>query len=174
MFDFLFRRGNPTNKWQQPPGFMLRTDLLRATVNDTKIGLSVQSYSFLGRSAAAENMMLQYYKLGFVLEYEDDIVSGYQLVFHDLLNEFHRYTGQILIDGASVNVDEIMSRLGEPYCSFKDEDEILTYYEYPGHEIEIEQTLDGQVKLILVNKEPMMAEDGYRKECGVTKPWPPY
>ena len=175
MFDFLFRRGNPTNQWHQPPGFMLQIDLARATINDVPLGSNLQSYSFLGRSSAANYEALQYHKMGLELEYEDDgTVSGFELVFNDFFKKYRDYSGQIQVNGSTVEVQNVIAQLGEPFWIDRDEEDTYTFFEYPGHEIEFEHEDEDGLQRIYVTMHPVMADPERRESSKVTKPWPPY
>ena len=47
MFDFLFRRGNPTNQWSRQAGVSLTVDLSKYAINSISVGPTLSSFHFL-------------------------------------------------------------------------------------------------------------------------------
>ena len=174
MLDALFRRGNPTNLWHRLDGLALSVDLLSPSINSIPIGSQVDTFSFLGRSTSKPKTPLDYLDLGISLDYEDDgTVSGFQVILNDANNEFSQFSGDIKLNGSAIKSAELLSGLGEPYWRDRDSEEIVSFYEYPTHEIQIEQTLKGECQRIIATKHALMARPDQRKAYGVDKPWPP-
>lgn len=63
--------------------------------------------------------------------------------------------------------------MGEPYWIDRDEYEFIFFFEFPNHEIHVEQSLAGVNQRILVTRQPLMADAEQRKANGVDKAWPP-
>ena len=175
MLDALFRRGNPTNLWHRSSGLALSVDLLSASINSVPVGSPIETFSFLGRSSSKIKTPLDFDDLGISLDYEDDgTVSGFQVILVDSDKEFSKYSGVIKLNDSPINPLELLAGLGEPYWRDQDEEEILVFYEYSTHEIQIEQSLAGECQRIIVTKHPLMGRAEQREAYGVEKPWPPY
>lgn len=61
-----------------------------------------------------------------------------------------------------------------PQWRDQDDEEIIYFYEFPTHELQIEQSLDESIQRIFVTKQAVMADAENRKAYGVNKSWPPY
>jgi len=66
-----------------------------------------------------------------------------------------------------------MESLGAPYWIDRDDEEQILFFEFGSHEIQIEQTLDGRNKRMILTTLPLMANEEQRQAYGVDKPWPP-
>ena len=174
MLDSLFRRGNPTNAWTREPGLRLTVDLAMPSINSIPVGSIVDKFSFLGRSNSKSKSPLDYIDLGISLDYEEDgTVSGFQVVLADPLNQFEAFSGTIKINESAVDSGTLIEELGDCYWLDRDENELIYFYEFPTHEIQIEQLPMGSVQRIIVTNDPLMADVEQRKSYGVDKPWPP-
>lgn len=78
-----------------------------------------------------------------------------------------------MLNGSAVAPAKVTRELPEPYWVDRDDEEAILFYEFPSHEIQIEQTLDGISQNIIVTNRPLMARDEQRIAYGVDKPWPP-
>jgi len=175
MIDFLFRRDNPSNAWERDPNLDLKIELHKATVNGISIGAAADKLSFLGRSSSKGKSPLDFKDLGFSIDYEDDgSFSGFQIVLLDPYGEFTSFSGTLTLNNAVINPAQIVAELGEPFWIDKDAEESILFYEFPSHEIQIEQSPSGVAKHIVVSSHHQMAESDQRKAYGVTKSWPPF
>lgn len=175
MFDALFRRGNPTNTWSRDSGLTLTVDLSAPSLNSIGLGSAVNQFSFLGRSTSKSRTPLDYADLGISLDNENDgTISGFQIVLDERQNQFSRFPGVIQLQRSPIELSTLVDKLGEPYWRDEDEEEIIWFYEFPSHEVQIEQSLDGPYSNIVVTKDALMADAGQRKSYGVSKSWPPF
>lgn len=178
MFDFLFRRGNPTNDWQRSTHVKLTVSLDIPEFNGLPLGTPFDQVSFLGRDDAYEFGTHCYYDLGVGVErFSDNKITGFWIVFLDEDgNKFQPYQGELTWQGEPLAVDELNQDnlpdvFGPWYWLDTDEDESIAFYEYPTHEIQIELTLTGKIKRILICQEPILADPKQREAYGITKPW---
>ena len=112
MFDFIFRRSNPTNAWERQSNLSLSADLSTPAFNGVTVGSSFEQLSCLGRSDNAEIERIDYLDLGILFDREPDgTFSGYTLFFSDEF--FKPYRGTITIAGVSVAVKDVPDALGE-------------------------------------------------------------
>ncbi|NNJ27523.1 hypothetical protein [Alienimonas chondri] len=174
MFDFLFRRGNASNRWSRPPGLELTVELSPPAINGTPLGSHVEDFSFLGRSSLGGPGWLEFGDLGVALDLEDDgTCSGFQVVFEDPDGRFQAFSGRLAVGRATVRPADLVDELGAPYWDDRDEDESVVYYEFSDYEIQLERTLEGENQRIIVTNQPAMADADHRRRCNVDKPWPP-
>lgn len=171
MLDFFFRRGNPTTNWQRSPGLALAVDLAVPSLNGVPLEGRLEQLDFLGRSSDNE---LNYFDLGLALQPSKGAVSGFSIVLDDAERRFRPYSGKLLWRGAPIDVKQLSQAalpdlMGEWYWLDTDEVESIAFYEYPHYEIQIELTLDGRPKWIIVTDDPLMASEEQRKSYGVTK-----
>ena len=175
MLDNLFRRRNPTNKWSRQANLSLTVDLSTYSLNSVPVGSRVEKFSFLGRSSSSSKSVLEFTDLGLSLDYEDDgTVSGFRVVWVDTENQFSEFKGTIRLNGSAIKTGNLLNELGECYWLDKDEYELLHFYEYPTHELQIEQSHEKQIRCMIVTKDFLMADPEQRQAYGVDKPWPPY
>lgn len=175
MFDALFRRGNPTNNWNRDFDLTLTVDLLVPSINSIRLGSAVDQLSFLGRSTSKSRTPLDYAELGVSLDIEDDgTFSCFHIVLEKRQNQFSLFSGVIQLNGAPIQPSALLDELGEPYWRDEDQDEITLFYEFPGHEIQIEHPLNGPPSDIVIATDAVMADAEQRKSYGVSKSWPPF
>ena len=171
MFDFVFRRNNPTNAWQRRPNLNLSADLSTPAFGGITVGSPFEQLSYLGRSDNREVERIDNLDLGILFDRESDgTFSGYALFFSDEF--FKPYLGKITIAGVSVTAKDIPDALGEAYCVDTDEDETIHFYEFGTHEILCEFALDGSLNEVTLTTFPMLADPVQRDRYGVTKAWP--
>ena len=171
MFDFIFRRNNPTNAWERRPNLNLSADLSTPAFGGITVGSPFEQLSYLGRSDNREVERIDYLDLGILFDRESDgTFSGYALFFSDEF--FKPYLGKITIAGVSVTAKDIPDALGEAYCVDTDEDETIHFYEFGTHEILCEFALDGSLNEVTLTTFPMLADPVQRDRYGVTKAWP--
>ena len=175
MLDSLFRRGNPTNNWTRDAKLAIAVELLwPCTINSVTVGSHIEELSFLGRSSSKQKSPLDFYEIGLSVDHEDDgSFSGFQTVFEDSSNTSGVFCGSLLIDGAVVECARLADTLGVPYWIDRDEEEQILFFEYANHEIQIEQTLNGINKRLILTTQPLMASPEQRQAYRVDKPWPP-
>lgn len=178
MFDFLFRRGNPTNDWQRSAHLSLSASLDVPEFKGLPLGASFDRVSDLGRDDAVEFGSHCYYDLGVAIERSNEnSISGFTIVLLDEEGDkFQPYRGELLwqgepLDYLQLTQENLAETLGEWYWIDTDEDESIIFYEFPSHEIQIELTLSGYIKRFLVYQEPMLADPQQRDSYGITKPW---
>ena len=171
MFDFIFRRNNPTNAWERRPNLNLSADLSTPAFGGVTVGSPFEQLSYLGRSDNAEIERIDYLDLGILFDREPDgTFSGYTLFFSDEF--FKPYVGTITIAGISVAAKDIPGALGEAYCVDTDEHETIHFYEFGTHEIQYVRALDGSLNEVILTTLPMLADPVQREHFGVTKAWP--
>lgn len=179
MFDFIFRRGNPTNGWKRSPDLTLTASLDEPALNGVILGSQFDRLSSLGRNDTSQFGTLCYLDLGIGVDRADDgTFPGYMLVFCDEDNDFQSYRGKLLWKGKLLDVtqlsrDELPNVFGDWYWLDTDETECIAFYEYPAHEMQIELTASGLVNRIIVTRNPLMADPDQRQSYNVDKPWPP-
>lgn len=179
IFDFLFRRGNPTNPWRREPGLNLIAELALPALSGVTLGSPCNKLSFLGRSSGLEFGTLCYYDLGIGIACAPDgTLKGFTIVLADEFKDFQPYQGKLLwhasrIRTADLQLDRLQDVFGEWYWLDQDETELLAFYEYPSYEMQIELTLSGAVKRIDVTREPLLAQADQRELYQVDQPWPP-
>lgn len=178
MFDFLFRRGNPTNDWQRSAYLKLTASLDIPEFNGIPLGARFDRVSFLGRDDAGQFGSHCYYDLGVGVERTpDNAISAFWIVFRGEENDkFQPYQGELTWQGEPLAIDELNQDnlpdvLGPWYWLDTDEDESIAFYEFPTYEIQIELTLAGEIKQFLIYQESMLADPKQREAYGITKPW---
>ena len=171
MFDFIFRRNNPTNAWERRPDLDLSADLSTPAFGGITVGSPFEQLSYLGRSDNAEVERIDYLDLGILFERESDgTFSGYTLFFSDEF--FKPYVGKITVAGVSVAAKDIPDALGEAYWVDTDEYEKIHFYEFGTHEVEYVLALDGGLNEVRLTTFPVLADPVQREHFGVTKAWP--
>ncbi|RCS52700.1 hypothetical protein DTL42_07635 [Bremerella cremea] len=178
MFDFLFRRGNPTNDWQRSSHLKLTASLDIPEFNGIPLGAPFERVSFLGRDDAFEFGAHCYHDLGVSVERSsDNKISGFWIVYvGEDYDKFQTYQGELTwqgepLDVNKLNQDNLSDVLGPRYWLDTDEDESIAFYEFPTYEIQVELTLSGKIKRFGICQEPLLADPQHREALGVTKPW---
>ena len=142
MFDFIFRRNNPTNAWERQPNLNLSADLSTPAFSGVTVGSPFEQLSYLGRSDNAEVERIDYLDLGILFDRESDgTFSGYTLFFSDEF--FKPYVGTITIAGVSVAAKDIPATLGEAHWVDTDEFETTQFYQFGTYEIQYVLAFDG-------------------------------
>ena len=142
MFDFIFRRNNPTNAWERQPDLNLSADLSTPAFSGVTVGSPFEQLSYLGRSDNAEVERIDYLDLGILFDRESDgTFSGYTLFFSDEF--FKPYVGTITIAGVSVAAKDIPATLGEAHWVDTDEFETTQFYQFGTYEIQYVLAFDG-------------------------------
>ena len=67
----------------------------------------------------------------------------------------------------------IVKELGDPYWRDEDEYGIVRFYEFATYEIQVVQTLKGDLERLIVTNDHLMGDAEQRRAYGVDKPWPP-
>ena len=174
MLDAIFRRGNVSNRWSRDLGLALVVDLLTPSLNSIGLGAAVDEFSFLGRSTSKFKTPLEFEDIGVSIDNEDDgTVSGFQIIFNDLESGFSSFPGTVLLNGTVVLPTAIVKELGDPYWRDEDEFEIVRFYEFATYEIQLVQTLKGDLERLIVTNDHLMGDAEQRRAYGVDKPWPP-
>lgn len=184
IFDFLFGPKNPTKGWRRTEDLQLDFDLEHATLNGVRLRDNRDGLSFLGPvedRAALACRDLGYSSLGLLIgcSDKDNTVDCFLLVQRDpCCPEYQPFPGRCHYRGKSVSLEQFSEQVflrdfGEPYWRDEDDEEIILFYEFPEFEWQVELTLDGRFKVLLIVADPAMADEAERIACGVTKPWPP-
>ena len=179
MFDFIFRRGNPTNDWHQSPDLKLPAALDAPSLNGIGLGARFDQLSFLGRNDASHFGTLCYFKLGIGIDHaQDETFHGYSVVLGKHDHPFCPYHGTLLWKHRRLDVNQLIRDtlpeiFGEWYWMDTDADESIAFYEYPEYELQIEIALSGTVTRFLLTKYPLMSDPAQRDSYNVNKPWPP-
>ncbi len=180
VFDFILRRGNPTNDWRRSPHLNLSAALDAPSLNGITLGSRFDRLSFLGRNDGSQFRTLCYFDLGIAVDHaEDGTFRGYMIVFIDEDNDFRPYRGTTQwknnqLDIHQLTRNDLASIFGEWYWMDTDDDESIAFYEYPDYEMQIEITLPGVIKRFILTKTPLMADPEQRDAYSVDKPWPPH
>ncbi len=179
MLDFLFRRGNPTNRWQRIADLSLAADLSFPALNGITLGSPLERISFLGRNDDTQFGTLCYYDLGLGVDRAPDgTFSGFTVVLADELNDFRPFRGKLLwhegrIRTTDLRLDRLQNVFGEWYWLDADEDELTAFFEFPHYEMQLEMTLAGVVKRLILTSDPLLAQPEEREFYRIDKPWPP-
>ncbi|MCH2209904.1 MAG: hypothetical protein MK110_01270 [Fuerstiella sp.] len=179
MFDFIFRRGNPTNDWHQPPDLKLTAELDMPSLNGIRLGARFDQLSFLGRNDASHMGTLYYFSLGIGIDRaEDETFDGYVVVLDEHDQPCSPYRGTLLwkhgqLDLNQLTRDRLSEMFGEWYWIDTDADESIAFYEYPDYEMQIEMAPCGVVRRLLLTRCPLMSDPAQRDSYNVDKPWPP-
>ena len=54
-----------------------------------------------------------------------------------------------------------------------DDEEVVAFYEYPGHEMQIAMGRSGAINELVLTREPLLADAEQRDLYKVDKAWPP-
>ncbi|WP_425397615.1 hypothetical protein [Aeoliella sp.] len=179
MFDFLLRRGNPTNHWTRAANLKLAAELDVPSLNGVTLGSQIDLLSSLGRDDSRQLGTLCYADLGVGIDYDDvKNLVGYTLVLSHAEPPFQPYSGEIVwngqpLQGSHLTHDGISNLLGEHYWLDSDDDERIAFFEFPQYEIQVEFDTNDQINGIVVTSTPLMANPEQREAYGVDKPWPP-
>ena len=178
-----FSLQDPTGEWRRAPTLKLEADLARPALYGVDLGRPLGDLSDLGpvedRAANCREEFC-YPSLGLVIEsLDDEKLTGFQLVVDDSVfrPSFAPFAGECLCGQQRLTLVGMTEArwkeaMGECYWRDEDEDEIILFYEYPYHEVQVEFTRNGALKCILVTSSPAMADEAQRQAYGVTRPWP--
>lgn len=161
----------------------LLADLDNFELSGTGFGQEVSGLSFLGRS---DSGAFDYAGKGLRLDVEDGCLAAFTLALRPDVYlgpardaDVRRFTGRLRINGRESTTDRLTTEgqftiaWGAPYWRDVDADEILLFFEFPDGEIQVELSLEGEPRVLLVSQEPLMADPEQRRSYGVTRPWPP-
>ncbi len=179
MLDFLFRRGNPTNNWRRSSGLSLTAELAIPALNGVALGSPFDQLSSLGRNDDTQYGTLCYYDLGIGVDCaQDGAIHGYTVVLADENDKFQPFCGTLRwndgqIGKVELRQDRLQSMFGEWYWLDEDEDELIAFFEYPSHEMQVEISQCGAAKRIILIRDRLMSKPDQRESYGVNKAWPP-
>jgi hypothetical protein len=175
-----FSLTDPTGDWQRDPMLRLEVDLARPSLNGVELGRPLFDLSGLGKVEDRHGAEFGYPSLGLVIEsVDDETFTDFHLVHADPFRPTHApFAGELrcgqrrlaLADMTEARWTEL---LGECYWRDADDEEVLLFFEFPYHELQVELTLDGAMKCLVVAGKPLMADEEQRRAYGVTRPWPP-
>lgn len=161
----------------------LLADLDRLELSGTKFGDDIATLSFLGFSQTGS---FDYPAKGLRLDAENGRLVGFVLALRDEAylgpteeTRVREFPGQIRIGGRNLYAHQLTteaqfeSAWGEPYWRDEDPDEILLFFEFAEGEIQIELSLEGVPRVIVVTPQPLMADPEQRSRYGVNRRWPP-
>jgi hypothetical protein len=124
---------------------------------------------------------------GLVLDVTDERLDGFCIalsetatdIFPASINATLAFSGIIRAMGRDWHPHELARERdfreiwGEPYWQDVDDQEILLFFEFGQREIQVELTLAGRSKALIVG-EPLLADPDQRAAYGVTNSWPPH
>jgi len=161
----------------------LLADLDRLELSGAKFGDDVEALSFLGPS---ETRSFDYPSKGLGLDIEDARLAGFILALRPEAylgpaaeSNVREFQGQIRIGGRNLYAHQLtterqfVSVWGEPFWRDEDPDEILLFFEFAEGEIQVELSLEGVPRVIVVTPQPLMADPEQRRSYGVTAQWSP-
>ena len=179
MFDFILRRGNPTNRWQRASDLALTVVLDAPAINGVALGDSFRLLSFLGRNDDVQCGALCYHELGVGVDRaKDGTLDAISVVFEDSSDRSRPFAGTLLwkdgrLEPSQLTQDNLRNLFGDWYWLDEDEDERIAFYEYPDYEMQIELSLIGSVKRVILTRAPLLSDPWQREAYGVEKQWPP-
>ena len=74
---------------------------------------------------------------------------------------------------AELTKDDLPGVFGDWYWMDADDEEVVAFYEHPGHEMQIEMGRSGAINELVLTREPLLADAEQRGFYKVNKPWPP-
>lgn len=177
------RAANPTAGWREDLRTPLLADLDRFELSGVGFGEPVAPLSFLG---PADTALLEYARKGLRLDVDDGRLSGVTIALRRGVylgpspsGEVLPFAGRLRIGGADRAPAELRGEddfavvWGRPFWRDEDEEEVLLFFEFPGREIQLELSLEGVPRVLVVSPEPLMADSGQREAYGVDRSWPP-
>lgn len=184
MFSLFRRRRHPSHEWREDRKVQLIVDLDRFELSGVGLGEDIARLSFLGRS---ESRFFDYPSKGLQLDVDDGSLAGFSLALRrdvylgtQVGGRVQRFAGRIRMKGRDWEPHELRGERdfvevwGAPYWRDEDEDEILLFFEFPNREITVELSLQGVPQVLIVSRQPLMADAEQRERYGVTASWPPY
>ncbi len=185
-FDRIFGTPHPSSKWEASPEVTLVLDLERQALCDTRIGDPVEWLSFLGPPQdrkALKDGGYRYPAQGLEIWADDGIVKDLVVRWIDEAGtpHFAPFSGECRFRGRRVDLNHETQEVafgelfGPPYWRDVDDMEILLFYEFFGEiEWQVEFTLDGRLKGLMITTPPLFRKEDQRLAYGVTKEWPPW
>lgn len=176
-----FSLQDPTGQWQRTPDLGLQIDLQQPTLNGVELRRRLDILSFLGPAEERDEGEFGYPSLGLSLDSIDfETFTGFQVVHSDpdYRPNYAPYPGECRFGNqplvlADVTEPLLRDAMGEPYWRDEDDAEVILFYEYPYHELQIELTREGRLQCIGITSFPLMANQEQREAYGVTQAWPP-
>jgi len=184
--DLFGRRHGLTSGWKEDSRTRLVVDLDRFELGGVGIGEELAKLSFLGPSDSEDSDSLDYSTKGLTVDVHEGRVEAYMLALRHGAQlgsgrdaPAERFAGRIRIGGQDLEPHQLAgendfaSAWGEPYWRDEDEDEILLFFEFPGHEVQVELSPRGEPLVVFFSADPLLADPEQREAYGVTKEWPP-
>jgi hypothetical protein len=183
MLEFLFGQQSPTRGWPPCRQSRLQFQLDDASLNDVKLGESLNRLSFLGPDEdrkTLRNNELSYYTKGLQIRFSDAhrIIEFRVVQFDPWEPRFRAFDGEVVAGGRTLNLAgmseaRFIEAFGEAFWFDRDEDETILFYEFVGLEWQVEFDQASRFKCITTTNEPVMADEEQRIAYGVTELWPP-
>ncbi|MDH3456907.1 MAG: hypothetical protein OER90_08700 [Gemmatimonadota bacterium] len=172
----------PTQHWVEDRSVSLVADFDTFCLCGVALGDVVEGLGFLGPAVQAYDFP----RKGLVLDVADSRLEGFCVALSDAATDLFpmnvqaisAFRGVIRAGGRDWHPRELAREAdfrelwGEPYWRDVDDQEILLFFELRDREIQVELTLAGMPKALIIGK-PLLADPDQRTAYGVTKPWPP-
>jgi hypothetical protein len=175
-----------TRRWREEPNNPLLVDLDRFELNGVGVGDDCTALAFLGPRDPGEAGSLGYASRGLKIDVHEGRVEAYLLALRDGADlglgdhrPTRRFGGRVLLGGREwephhvTRESDFTSVWGDPYWRDRDSDETLLFFEFPGHEVQVELSSEGEPLALFFSADPILADPGQRDAYGVTKSWPP-
>lgn len=169
--------------WREDVRVPLLADLDRFELCGVGFGDDITRLSFLGPGG---DEPLCYPAKGLLVDFEDGSFEGFVLALRRDVQlgssspeRVHPFAGRIRMAGRDraprelTGSPDFLEAWGAPYWRDQDDQEILLFFEFARHEIQVELSLDGVPLVIVACSPPLMASPEQRRSYGVTKDWPP-
>ncbi|MEO1527049.1 MAG: hypothetical protein AAFX06_16545 [Planctomycetota bacterium] len=109
------------------------------------------------------------------LDHDDaGTVPGFQVVLADPEGQFAGFKGTICVNGSAIETASLLDELGEYFWLDRGDDELIYFFEFRTHEIQIEQSQSRQIQRVIVTNDALMADPEQRLAYRVDKSWPPF
>jgi hypothetical protein len=183
-FDRFRRKPHPSDTWTASQHLPLILDLTRPSICSATLGQPIEWLSVLGPPedpGEVHQGRYCYFSKGLEVDADDGLVSGIVVVWlNEGQEEFQPFNGSVVYRDQRVDLgpgyreESFVGIMGDPYHRDEDEHEVILFYEKGPHvEWQVEFTLDGTLKALIITSEPLMGDRKQRAAYGVTKDWPP-
>ncbi|MEW6348510.1 MAG: hypothetical protein AB1646_05575 [Thermodesulfobacteriota bacterium] len=185
IFDRIFGAPHPSDSWKPSPGVALVLDLERHALCDVRIGDPVEWLAFLGPPQdrkALKDGGYTYPSRGLEIWADDGIVKDLVVRWIDEVSTSHfepfpgecRFRGRPIVLNSGTQEGDFVKFFGAPYWRDVDDMEILLFYEFPAEiEWQVEFTLGGGLKGMMITTPPLLSQEDQRQAYGVSKRRPP-
>lgn len=184
MFDGIKKWFNPTCYWRKHFSELV-VDLRGHCLNGAAAGDSLDEFKFLGPGKMRRDysISVDYPDFGIALHTGGHgLCDSFLIAFEKLEypQGFKPFSGTFVFEGRSLsnqdlgNYEKVKENLGEPYCSHKDHEEFIFFYEIsPVVEWQIEFSPSGKTRAIIISSVPLLEDEEQRLFYGCDGLWPP-